>query len=92
MRRRSTAAPRHDEARGGHREGTSSNHDGWVGYAASGDANPDSGEFAESLKPIGTQGRYGHTDDVAALVSFLAGPESGYITGAHLNIDGGFTV
>ena len=56
------------------------------------DANPAVGDFAESLKPITTQGRYGHTTDVASLVSFLAGPESGYITGAHLNIDGGFTV
>ncbi|MGE2735924.1 SDR family oxidoreductase [Mycolicibacterium vaccae] len=56
------------------------------------DANPDTGDFAESLKRLGTQGRYGHTDDVAALVAFLAGPESGYITGAALNVDGGFTV
>ncbi|KUI34671.1 oxidoreductase [Mycobacterium sp. IS-1496] len=56
------------------------------------DANPDSGDFAESLKRVTAQGRYGHTTDVAAFVSFLAGPESGYITGANLNIDGGFTV
>jgi 3-oxoacyl-[acyl-carrier protein] reductase len=56
------------------------------------DANPGQGDFAESLKQVTTQGRYGHTTDVAALVSFLAGPESGYITGAHLNVDGGFTV
>ncbi|WP_193045459.1 SDR family NAD(P)-dependent oxidoreductase [Mycolicibacterium baixiangningiae] len=54
--------------------------------------NPDKGDFAESLKQITALGRYGHTGDVAALVSFLAGPESGYITGAHLNVDGGFTV
>lgn len=56
------------------------------------DANPDHGDFAESLKAVTTQGRYGHTTDVAALVAFLAGPESGYITGANLNVDGGFTV
>jgi 3-oxoacyl-[acyl-carrier protein] reductase len=56
------------------------------------DANPDGGDFAESLKVVTAQGRYGHTSDVAALVSFLAGPESGYITGANLNVDGGFTV
>ncbi|ANI42875.1 3-oxoacyl-ACP reductase family protein [Mycolicibacterium vaccae] len=56
------------------------------------DANPDQGDFAESLKQVTVQGRYGHTTDVASLVSFLAGPESGYITGAHLNVDGGFTV
>ncbi|BBZ62528.1 SDR family oxidoreductase [Mycolicibacterium monacense] len=56
------------------------------------DANPDSGDFAESLKQVTTQGRYGHTTDVASFVSFLAGPQSGYITGANLNVDGGFTV
>ncbi len=56
------------------------------------DANPAEGDFAESLKRVTTQGRYGHTTDVASFVSFLAGPESGYITGANLNIDGGFTV
>ncbi|OBH00919.1 oxidoreductase [Mycobacterium sp. E136] len=56
------------------------------------DANPDHGDFAESLKAVTTQRRYGHTRDVASLVAFLAGPESGYITGANLNVDGGFTV
>jgi 3-oxoacyl-[acyl-carrier protein] reductase len=56
------------------------------------DANPDEGEFAESLKQVTALGRYGHTSDVAALVSFLAGPESGYVTGANVNVDGGFTV
>ncbi|HET7739444.1 MAG TPA: 3-oxoacyl-ACP reductase family protein [Mycobacterium sp.] len=56
------------------------------------DMNPAEGEFAESLKQVVALGRYGHTSDVAALVSFLAGPESGYITGANLNVDGGFTV
>ncbi|MBJ7384489.1 MAG: 3-oxoacyl-ACP reductase FabG [Mycolicibacterium sp.] len=56
------------------------------------DANPDHGDFAESLKLVTAQGRYGHTTDVASFVAFLAGPESGYITGANLNVDGGFTV
>ncbi|WP_237570073.1 SDR family oxidoreductase [Mycolicibacterium lacusdiani] len=56
------------------------------------DMNPDEGDFAESLKAIVPLGRYGRTSDISALVSFLAGPESGYITGANLNVDGGFTV
>ncbi|MER5667994.1 SDR family oxidoreductase [Streptomyces mirabilis] len=30
-------------------------------------------------------------DEIAGLVSYLAGPEAGYITGACLSIDGGFT-
>ncbi|MFV8318696.1 3-oxoacyl-ACP reductase family protein [Mycobacterium sp. 23] len=56
------------------------------------DMNPAEGDFAESLKVVSALGRYGHTSDVAAMVSFLAGPEAGYITGANLNVDGGFTV
>jgi 3-oxoacyl-[acyl-carrier protein] reductase len=56
------------------------------------DMNPSEGDFAESLKAIMPLGRYGQTNDIAAVVSFLAGPEAGYITGAHWNVDGGFTV
>lgn len=56
------------------------------------DANPDEGDFAESLKQVMALGRYGNTRDVAAVVSFLASPESGYVTGANWNVDGGFTV
>ncbi|WP_020015502.1 SDR family NAD(P)-dependent oxidoreductase [Promicromonospora sukumoe] len=33
--------------------------------------------------------RVGTTDDIAAAISFLVGPESGYITGQTLNVDGG---
>lgn len=33
--------------------------------------------------------RVGTTDDIASAVSFLLGPESGYITGQTLNVDGG---
>jgi 3-oxoacyl-[acyl-carrier protein] reductase len=33
--------------------------------------------------------RYGHVDEVAALVAFVAGPESSYINGATLTLDGG---
>ncbi|MCT7658325.1 3-oxoacyl-ACP reductase family protein [Mycobacterium deserti] len=57
------------------------------------DANPDNGgEFPESLKKVMPLGRYGQVGDVAAIVSFLAGPESGFVTGANWNVDGGFTV
>jgi 3-oxoacyl-[acyl-carrier protein] reductase len=33
--------------------------------------------------------RFGKPEEVAALVNFLAGPESSYITGSNLSIDGG---
>jgi 3-oxoacyl-[acyl-carrier protein] reductase len=52
--------------------------------------NPDNSEFAESLKSIMALKRYGHADEIAGLVSYLASDEAGYITGASLTIDGGF--
>ena len=36
-------------------------------------------------------GRLGTVDEVAALVSWLAGPESNFVTGAVYTVDGGFT-
>src|SRR5258706_6377264 len=53
------------------------------------DLNPATGEWAVPQKAFTALGRYGHVDEVAALVAFVAGPESSYITGANLNVDGG---
>jgi 3-oxoacyl-[acyl-carrier protein] reductase len=53
------------------------------------DLNPAGGEWAVSQKAATALGRYGLVDEVASLVSFVAGPESSYITGANLTIDGG---
>jgi NAD(P)-dependent dehydrogenase (short-subunit alcohol dehydrogenase family) len=36
-------------------------------------------------------GRYGHSDEVAELIAFLASPKSAYITGQNIRIDGGLT-
>jgi len=36
-------------------------------------------------------GRVGRVEDVAAMVAFLLGPESGFITGAEFVVDGGMT-
>src|ERR1700676_4443317 len=52
------------------------------------DTNPATGEWAVPQKAFTALGRYGHVDEVAALVAFVAGPESSYITGANLNVDG----
>jgi 3-oxoacyl-[acyl-carrier protein] reductase len=54
------------------------------------DMNPASGPFAPMLMQRLAVGRYGHADEVADLVAYLAGPEAGYVTGACLTIDGGF--
>ena len=56
------------------------------------DMNPDQGEFADAAKQLIALGHYGNTRDIASAVSYLAGPESGYVTGANWNVDGGFTV
>ncbi|WP_375739678.1 3-oxoacyl-ACP reductase family protein [Pseudomonas boanensis] len=55
------------------------------------DMNPDDGEFAESLKLLMALPRYGRAEEIASFVAYLAGPESAFITGASLMIDGGFS-
>jgi 3-oxoacyl-[acyl-carrier protein] reductase len=56
------------------------------------DLNPEEGQFADAARQVMALGRYGQPRDIASAVSYLAGPESGYITGANWNVDGGFTV
>lgn len=53
--------------------------------------NPPTGEFAEILTKLVAVARYGTVEEVAGMVAYLAGPEAGYITGANLMIDGGFS-
>jgi 3-oxoacyl-[acyl-carrier protein] reductase len=53
------------------------------------DLNPAAGEWAVPQKAVTALDRYGRVDEVAALVAFVAGPESSYITGANLTVDGG---
>ena len=53
------------------------------------DLNPAAGDWAAPQRAATALGRYGTVDEVAALVSFVASPESAYITGANLTIDGG---
>jgi len=55
------------------------------------DMNPADGPFAAGLMPLIAVGRYGKGEEVASLVSFLAGPEAAFITGASLKVDGGTT-
>ena len=53
------------------------------------DLNPASSEWAAGQKAAVPLDRYGRVDEVAALVAFVAGPESSYINGANLTVDGG---
>jgi 3-oxoacyl-[acyl-carrier protein] reductase len=55
------------------------------------DMNPADGPWAAAAKAMMALGHYGAPDDVAALAAFLAGPEARFITGASLNVDGGYT-
>lgn len=55
------------------------------------DMNPDNGEFADFLRSQIALGRYGKAHEIASLVNFLAGPESSFITGSIITIDGGLS-
>jgi 3-oxoacyl-[acyl-carrier protein] reductase len=52
--------------------------------------NPSNGPAAEGLKGFMAIKRFARVDEIAGLVSYLAGPEGAFITGAGLKIDGGF--
>ncbi|MCT9934115.1 SDR family oxidoreductase [Planotetraspora sp. A-T 1434] len=52
--------------------------------------NPKDGPFAASTKAFIAADRYGTADEVASLVTYLAGPDAAYITGATINVDGGY--
>jgi 3-oxoacyl-[acyl-carrier protein] reductase len=53
------------------------------------DLNPAAGDWATPQIANTALKRYGTVEDIAALVSFVAGPEASYITGANLTVDGG---
>ncbi len=53
------------------------------------DMNPADGEMADGMKQMVPLGRFGHADEVAQLVAFLASDAAAYISGAHITIDGG---
>ena len=53
------------------------------------DLNPATGDWAVPQKAVTVLNRYGSVDDIASMVAFIAGPESSYITGTNLTVDGG---
>jgi 3-oxoacyl-[acyl-carrier protein] reductase len=53
------------------------------------DLNPASGDWAVPQKAATALDRYGNVDEIAAAVAFIAGPESSYMTGSNITVDGG---
>lgn len=51
------------------------------------DSLPEKEEFRHRIP----MGRYGRTDEISALIGFLASDGAGYITGQNLRVDGGIT-
>lgn len=60
---------------------------GFIETPMTANMNQDALEAASKTIPVG---RMGKPEDVAAAVAFLVGDDAGYITGAVLNVDGGF--
>ncbi|PAZ13628.1 oxidoreductase [Streptomyces sp. SA15] len=56
------------------------------------DGNPADGDLAPVMIPLTPAGRFASPEELTGLIVYLAGPESGYVTGATINIDGGYTV
>ena len=54
--------------------------------------NPADGPNADTINAFTALGHYAAPADVAATVAFLASPAARYITGATVNVDGGFTI
>lgn len=48
------------------------------------------GALRDGLLDLTPVGRFGSPEEVAALIRFLCGPDSGYLNGAEIDIDGGF--
>lgn len=55
------------------------------------DTNPADGPNAATIAGFTALGRFARPADIAATVAHLAAPEAGYVTGAVVNVDGGFT-
>ncbi|KXU88827.1 oxidoreductase [Paraburkholderia monticola] len=55
------------------------------------DMNPENGEFGGALHGLMAIQRHAHPDEIAGLVAYVASSEAGFVTGANLSIDGGFS-
>ncbi|NJC26751.1 SDR family NAD(P)-dependent oxidoreductase [Neolewinella antarctica] len=53
--------------------------------------NPASGPYADMQRASNIFGRFGRPEEIASVVTFIAGPGSSFITGANIPVDGGYT-
>ncbi|BDM69296.1 hypothetical protein HEK616_27830 [Streptomyces nigrescens] len=53
-------------------------------------ANPAHGPLADAMRGWTALNRFATPEEIAVLTAYLAGPESAFITGTSLTIDGGF--
>ncbi|SEF34478.1 SDR family oxidoreductase [Variovorax sp. NFACC27] len=53
--------------------------------------NPAAGPRAGFMHGLMALPRHGRADEIAGMVAYLAGPEGGFVTGASLSVDGGYT-
>jgi NAD(P)-dependent dehydrogenase (short-subunit alcohol dehydrogenase family) len=60
-----------------------------VGIGAAIALTPQKGPYAEVMKKLASVGRFGRAEDVASAVPFLTNPESRYVSGKNLTVDGG---
>ncbi len=52
--------------------------------------NPAQGPMASTMHGFMALPRHGRGEEIAGMVAYIASPEAAFVTGAGLNIDGGF--
>jgi 3-oxoacyl-[acyl-carrier protein] reductase len=50
--------------------------------------SPEDGPASEALKKLINAGRYGKAEEIASAAALLANPESAFINGENLTVDG----
>ncbi|GAB3983091.1 SDR family oxidoreductase [Plantactinospora veratri] len=56
------------------------------------DSNPADSPMAETIRGLTAVGRYAAPAEIAATIAWVASADSSYVTGATINVDGGFTI